>query len=104
MPRPCTCDRFTGPEYKQGECRLCWLYKYDERYRRLFDNPDFSPTPIATEPKQFPSLLQQAANFAGSVIRHVAGGMQNASEEEQSRRMSLCMACEYWQDERCSKC
>ena len=27
--RPCTCDR--------ENCRLCWLYCHDERYRTLWD-------------------------------------------------------------------
>jgi hypothetical protein len=30
MARPCSCDR--------DACRLCWLYRHDERYRALWDN------------------------------------------------------------------
>jgi hypothetical protein len=35
--RPCTCDKCdkSGP-YQPGECRVCWLFLNDPRYRELF--------------------------------------------------------------------
>ncbi len=51
-----------------------------------------------------PSVWQQAVNFTGSLMRHVAAGMPNVTEEEKSRRMSLCVLCEHYSDGRCAKC
>jgi hypothetical protein len=39
---PCGCGRVSGPVYDPGQCRLCWLYAYDARYRNLWDR---TPTP-----------------------------------------------------------
>jgi hypothetical protein len=96
MARPCACDRFTqGEEWKPGDCRLCWLYHNDPRYRELWDSG---------KKPQFPSFLRQATNFAGAVVRHVAAGLPTVSEEEKGRRMALCLACEHYVDGRCALC
>jgi hypothetical protein len=34
--RPCACDR--------EACRLCWLYRHDERYRALWDGQVDGPS------------------------------------------------------------
>lgn len=31
---PNSCGRVSGPTYSEGDCRLCWLTKYDRRYAR----------------------------------------------------------------------
>lgn len=31
--RHCICGRVTSEVYDASQCRLCWLYRYDERYR-----------------------------------------------------------------------
>jgi FkbM family methyltransferase len=40
VPRPCACDRFVGPSTKWdragGNCRECWLYHTDSRFRALW--------------------------------------------------------------------
>lgn len=32
--RPCTCDNIDGPQYRAGQCRLCWKWHYDPSYRQ----------------------------------------------------------------------
>lgn len=39
--RPCRCDRFQPGEYRTGDCRSCWLYRHDDRYRKLWGNCGF---------------------------------------------------------------
>ncbi len=116
--RPCGCENYVpGEPFVVGrDCRVCWLYHNDERYRRLWDGskPEAAaikpalPAPAtvtaAAEPQRLPSLLKQAGNFAGALARHVAAGLPQASEEEKGRRMALCLACEHWQDGRCTRC
>jgi hypothetical protein len=93
MPRPHRCDNYrVGGPYTEDQCRLCWLYHNDPQYKNLLDRPEM------------PSLLRQAVNLVGAVVKHVSAGMPAAGEEEKSRRMALCMACEHWQDGRCTQC
>ena len=54
-----------------------------------------------------PSLPNQAKNFITSVVRHVAGGMPQASDDERERRMEICRGCPAFtggEDPRCSEC
>jgi hypothetical protein len=59
---------------------------------------------------EYPSLFQQAKNVAqavGSVVGSmVRGEPVTVPQEEQDRRLSVCLACEFWDggQERCSKC
>lgn len=67
------------------------------------DGPKQPPAP--SEPQKMPSLFQQAKNFIGSAVQHVAHGMPPASSEEVSRRLSICAKCPYLStDRRCMKC
>jgi hypothetical protein len=104
--RPCTCDRFQKDQpYQLGQCRLCWLYHNDDRYRRLWDGLPLEPQGNEPDgPPKMPSLLQQAANFGGAVVRHVANGMKQVSPEEKQRRLDLCVICEHYANGRCAKC
>ncbi len=72
MKRPCTCDK--------PECRLCWLYHNDARYRKLWE---------AT-----PSFAQKVINFGKSVIDHLTSGAQKVSNEVYDQRLSICSNCE----------
>jgi hypothetical protein len=104
----CTCDNYVpGEPFVLGrDCRKCWLYHNDEGYRRLFDGlPAEQSGPPAPAPQPtMPSLMRQAANLGGAIVRHVAAGCPTVSEEEKGRRMALCLACEFWSQGRCMKC
>ncbi len=42
--RPCNCNRCPKPgTWQSGQCRLCWLYHNDPRYRTLWEG---STTPL----------------------------------------------------------
>lgn len=56
---------------------------------------------------QFPSFVEQVKNVTVSTIRHVAGGMPQAPDEERDRRMAICKECPFFSlsdDPRCSQC
>jgi len=63
---------------------------------------DLRPPP--GEPEPFPPLWKQAANLAGAVVAHAAGGFKEATPEERDRRLALCLVCEHWREERCTQC
>lgn len=44
MPRPCETWHAERPD-----CRLCWLYANDPRYRRLWGGPSPNPPPAAAK-------------------------------------------------------
>lgn len=51
-----------------------------------------------------PSFLTKLKNFAVSSAKHVATGMQLASDEEIIRRHDICQGCEFLKDNACTKC
>lgn len=63
MPRPCTCDRVTSPAYDMSQCRPCWLYKHDSRYRCLWS--DGGPPVVAKTRARQCLYLGTILEFAG---------------------------------------
>jgi hypothetical protein len=56
MSRPCECDRQQGGPWVKGrDCRPCWLYHNDPRYKKLWDRA--SPKTIRAKAKQ-PALSE----------------------------------------------
>lgn len=50
------------------------------------------------------SFVQKAKNFAIAAAKHFAAGMPTCSDEEILRRHNICLACEHFKDNSCSKC
>ena len=48
--------------------------------------------------------IERAYLRAIATAQHVAAGMPMASDEEIIRRHDICMACEFFKDNSCSKC
>lgn len=79
------------------------------RIRELCDpsHPDYDPDcaplvlRVAAEP---PTLLGKAANLAGAVVRHVAGGMKTVGQAEADRRLAICRACPLLDGDSCRLC
>ena len=51
-----------------------------------------------------PSLLEKAGNFASSLVKHVAAGAPRCTEEEVAARHAICVGCEYFANNTCTKC
>lgn len=100
MPRPCQCDRCdqAGP-YDKGQCRLCWLFHNDPRYRQLWE-PDAKPI------ESPPGFFQRAVNFVGAAAQHVMAGLPTVADDLYDKRMSECVRCEHYNAERdqCGLC
>lgn len=55
--------------------------------------------------REMPGLFQQAANFVGSVTRHVLAGLPIVPDEQYEARMAECRKCaNLTMEERCSAC
>jgi hypothetical protein len=50
------------------------------------------------------SFADKVRNFAKAAVKHVATGMQLATEEEIQRRFSICQGCEFLKENACTKC
>jgi hypothetical protein len=54
-----------------------------------------------------PSFIKQAKTFTTAVVRHVAGGMPQTSDDERDRRMEICRGCPAFtggEDPKCNEC
>lgn len=51
-----------------------------------------------------PTLLQQAANFAASAVKHVAAGMPRCTQEQVDARFAICQGCEHYDGKACRLC
>lgn len=55
MARPCDCGRVTSEAFGPGQCRRCWLWTYNPKYRKLWgDDPPVKSSkiePPLPEPK-----------------------------------------------------
>jgi hypothetical protein len=95
MPRPCTCDRQNqGLPYTLDQCRLCWLYHNDQRYKVLWDGADLPP------------ITQQIGTLATSTARYMASGFLKVPLEVLQTRRQICQTCDRWDSDqnRCRAC
>lgn len=51
------------------------------------------PGLLAEFPRRPPGLVRKARNFAAAVVKHVSHGMPRATQQEQARRQTICLAC-----------
>lgn len=86
-----------------------------EKYRqdgKLLERPCNSsrenhPPPPSLELKRGDDavpFLHKVRNFAVAAAQHVAAGMPMASDEEILRRHDICLGCEFFKNNTCSKC
>jgi len=50
------------------------------------------------------SNTKKVINFAGALVKHIANGLRNVSEEEQKRRLEICNSCPLLLNGECSLC
>jgi hypothetical protein len=123
--RPCRgCGKgspFIGDYIIERQCRFCWLFENDARYKALWTSqpipniPQTQPTISkecveakngfsASEVPIFqrgPSLIQKAVNFSKAIVQHVAAGLPQASEDLIAKRLAICELCvEYFDKDR----
>lgn len=83
-----------------------------EKYRengKLLERPcnsskDPAPPSYGLTRTEDVPFLQKVRNFAVAAAQHVAAGMPTATDEEILRRHDICLGCEFFEDNACSKC
>lgn len=101
----------SGPGHKPDYRKLCGEdHPQHAAWRaRMCAKLGVASSPAAQTPAAtMPSLLHQARNVAGAMGRVVAAAARGekiqVGEEEQTRRLAICQACEFLVGDRCSKC
>ena len=83
----CTCD---GPGY----CPRHNEHKTNNAFLACKnDRNHFLQMEVATGHIVEPGLAQKASNLTHAATEYILDGLVNVSEEEQQRRMSICMEC-----------
>ena len=65
---------------------------------------DTHPAYPRRESASEPSLLQKAANFATSAVKHVTAGAPRCSQEQIDARYAICQGCEHFDGRACRQC
>jgi hypothetical protein len=50
------------------------------------------------------SFIQKLSNFAKATVGHLKEGMPMCSDEQIIKRHDICLSCEFFKDDTCSKC
>jgi hypothetical protein len=113
-------EGLTCPRHASGHTRFCeWVDPDSPSYRRRGRGEivALSRRPIVPAPSDpstfaewtpagpdFPPLLEQAKNLAGSVARFVGSGLKMTTPEERERRLSICHECPEFSGGKCRIC
>lgn len=91
MPRPCVCERCEiGKPYDMKQCRVCWLYHHNPKYKHLWGMPD--------QETQIKSVVE-------AVTKYIAGGLKTLTLKETEERLEICKTCDQKTDDwRCLGC
>lgn len=70
------------------------------------DKPQVSPPVLlCRNSKEYKlNFAQKIQNFAKAAVNHVANGLPMCTEEQIISRHNICLGCEYFQNDTCSKC
>ena len=109
MPRPCRgCERgapFLGEFDITRQCKICWLYYNNQRYRELWDKTQGQ----AVEEREKQTFSKRIVKFVYAMkietLWRSQGGLAPTAEEKAHRR-SLCNTCDAHskEDDMCTLC
>lgn len=79
-----------------------FVFSYSEK-------PESFPKKDSLPKQEIPSFLTQAVNFSTSIVKHVAGGMPQTSDNDQEKRLEICRSCDRYNSNdpnnpRCNEC
>lgn len=99
--------KFSTIAQNHYRCEICHFeIRIQEDPNRIFrecQNKDIKAN-VSVNTTEFPSLIQQAKNFAGSMIDYAQDGFQNVSDEQYDERLKVCGSCPFYVNGSCSKC
>jgi len=81
---------------KNGDCDAC-IVTHGDVLAVDETHPAFPKTAA-------PSLAQKAANFATSVVKHVASGAPRCTQEQVDARFATCQTCPHYDGKACRLC
>jgi uncharacterized Zn finger protein (UPF0148 family) len=91
-----------GLHYLCSVCGLRITMTNKEDQSPMF--PCSKPLKRNTEQDNQVSFGQKIKNFAKSLIDHASAGFPTCTEEQIIERHNICMTCEFFKDDTCSKC
>lgn len=94
---------FKTEDWLNFECINCGMRIRAEEPQN--DMPIFvCSKPLHREENDAPSFAKKLQNFAKATAQHVAAGMPMCSEEEIIQRHNICLGCEFFKEDTCTKC
>ena len=94
---------FLTTDHKTFECKNCGMKITAETEQT--EAPKFiCNRPLKRVEGQEVSFAQKLKNFAKATAEHVANGLPMCTEEEIIQRHNICLGCEFFKDDTCSKC
>lgn len=51
-----------------------------------------------------PTFIKKIMNFAESTVSHIKSGMPTCTNEQIIQRHDICLGCEFFSDDTCTKC
>lgn len=99
MKRPCDCERcLIGKPWDKTQCRLCWLYRNDGRYKKLW-NEELPTTP---------NLATQVGKAANAVQKWTCAGLPTRTKPQREALLAVCNTCDRHSNDgifsRCGEC
>lgn len=83
------------PDHSCGACK---------RAQELQTQKDKEIASVVQQETKMPSLVQQAVNFGGALVKHAVNGFGTVTPEQQEERLAICRACPLFKDGRCLAC
>jgi hypothetical protein len=70
------------------------------------DGPPILPCAkvLSRDTNDSPSFIEKVTNFAKATMQHIQTGSPMCTEEQVISRHDICMGCEFYKDDTCSKC
>lgn len=93
---------FISKDFKYFECVNCGRKIRSEHEQDTM--PIFLCDKALKRSEDGPGFAQKVKNFAQASIEHMLKGMPMCSDEQIIERHNICLGCEYFKDDTCTKC
>jgi hypothetical protein len=101
------CDQFTGR--KRCICRgeagipISGMHGVNA-YRNAWGLPPIGSDPGLPSPPSPPALIVRGWNFTAAMARWTLAGMPRRTQAEIDKRLAICQACPFLENQHCSQC
>lgn len=95
------CDFITEDGYS-FQCKNCGVRVRSEEYQMT--KPVFICRQPLKRTEDDLSFVTKLKNFAKATANHISNGLPMCTEDEIIHRHNICLSCEFFKDDTCSKC